>query len=725
MASNSKQQQNSPDLRLWEHIPDAFGNVEDISDALISRDNHEFLLTDASGQIPPANRRGLGLYSHDTRHLSVYEFLLEGDYAQVLLSTADSGYGQEQVLGNHRFVQDGLTVGRCTIEVGRRRFLAGDLSEKVQVTNHNRFPVRISLRYRFDADFLDLFEVRGHKRTHTGQRLEPELGDRSILYTYRGADGVERRTLIEFDIPPDEIDSHGVSFVLQMAPRQRVEFSVSVTVGQEDTGIASRRSSTRLRGDYDRWKEAFASIRSDNEGFNQVIARSLTDLRVLWTTESNGQSFIAAGTPWFATAFGRDSIITSLQTLPFQPAVARECLKLLARNQGKTVDEFRAEEPGKIMHEIRDDELCRIGELPYERYYGSIDSTPLFLILAAEYFHWTSDHALLTELMPNIEAALSWIRDFGDLDGDGFIEHRTDSPDGLRNQGWKDSIEAIVHADGSLLDGPLALAEVQGYVFLAYTRLAPVLQAIDRPQMAEALRAQAQSLRQRFVSAFWLPGSKRIAMALDGSKRAADVMSSNAGQVLWSGILDDFHADQVRQKLFSPNMFSGWGLRTLSSEAIGYYPLGYHLGTVWPHDNGLIAMGLKHYGFNHEVNEIASCLFDAAKTFPGYRLPELFGGQPRTEFQPPVPYPVACRPQAWTAGVFLHLLQAMLGLKADSNQRTLELNHPTLPSWLPRVELEGIRIGGATVSLSAFLEADRVRVEADVSGDLTVIGAND
>ncbi|HWC29664.1 MAG TPA: amylo-alpha-1,6-glucosidase, partial [Dehalococcoidia bacterium] len=542
---------------------------------------------------------------------------------------------------------------------------------------------------------------------------------RSISFHYLGADGGWRRTMVLFEEAPASITQSGAGFEVELGPRESKEIRLRVLLdehGEGDSGDGLR----KLRGDYARWHSSFTHLRTDNEVFNQVLDRSLADLRMLWT-QDHGHPHIAAGTPWYATLFGRDSIITSLQTLPFRPSIARDTLMLLAKKQGQSVDAFRAEEPGKILHEVRVDELSVIGELPYERYYGSVDSTPLFLLLAAEYFHWTADRELIETLLPAINAALHWIRDHGDFDGDGFLEYFTDLPGGLRNQGWKDSDEGIMHSDGSLCEGPLALVEVQGYVYAAYSRLAPLFEAMGEEKRANELRRQATDLRRRFNRAFWLPDLSRLAMALDGKKRASEVMSSNAGQALWSGIVRPERASSVRTALFQNDMFNGWGIRTLSSDAVSYYPLGYHVGTIWPHDNGIIALGLKRYGYDDEVNEIATALFDAAREFPSYRLPELFGGQPRSEYQPPVPYPVACRPQAWTAGTQLHLLQAMLGLHPDAANKRLYVVRPKLPYWLRSIHIGGMQVGEARVDLHFYLQRDRTSVAVETSGDVSVV----
>jgi glycogen debranching enzyme len=656
------------------------------------------------------------------RHLSVYDFFVNGTRPIVLLSTAESGFSQEQVLGNYRFEEGDMVVGRATVEIHRERVLHGSLEETVVVNNYNPFPVSITLDYHFAADFADIFEVRGHKRHEEGMRSEPLVERDSITYRYLGLDGLWRRTAIVFDQVPDVIDDGGASFTLQLPGRSEQQLRFRVIVEEH---ASANHGVERLRRDYARWRDVFAEVRTSDEVFDRVMDRSLTDLRMLWTRGSHGQSYIAAGTPWYATLFGRDSAITALQLLPYDPRIARESLAILARYQGQDTDHETGEQPGKILHEMRENELSLIGELPYRRYYGSVDSTPLFLVLAAEYLHWTADLESLEVLLPPIKAALHWIEVYGDLDGDGLIEYPTDSGHGLRNQGWKDSVDAIEHEDGTLCEGPIALPEVQGYVYLAYLRLAPVFDHIGEHERAAELRSRAGALRLRFEEAFWLQDAGTLALALGGDKRPSRVMSSNAGQALWSGILSADKAARVRDRLFETDMFSGWGIRTLSQDAVCYFPLGYHLGTVWPHDNGIIAQGLKQYGFENDVNRIATALFDAASVQRGYRLPELFGGHARTRFQPPVPYPVACRPQAWTAGTVPHLLQAIMGLRPDALNGRLEVVNPRLPSWLTEISVQGMRLGPSEIDLSFISKNGTTRVNSDVRGDarVEVLGA--
>jgi glycogen debranching enzyme len=708
--------------RSWEYLPDTFGGVESISDAHVIRERGLFLLTDVDGNVPGGNACGFGLYYADTRHVSVYDFKLNGSAPVVLLSTSDSGYSMEQVLGNHRAAtHDGHVVGRCTVEVTRQRFITDRLEERLRITNYNPFPVTVRPEYALGADFADTFEVRGHERTHPGRTLEPEVTDSTLRYCYDGIDGHRRTTTFVFKTKPDLLSATRAAFSFDLNPRQSAELSFEVVVENQARPAPARASATKVATEHQHWVDTFTSLDSDNEIFNKVIERCLTDLRMLWTTDAQGNGYFAAGTPWFDALFGRDSIITALSLLPYRPELARQCLFLLARRQGTRVDAVNVEEPGKILHEVRDDELSAVGELPYWRYYGSVDATPLFLILAAEYFAWTGDLPAMRSLRPNLERALHWLRYYGAPDIDGFLKYRTDSPTGLRNQGWKDSENAIVHADGTLCEGPIALAEVQGYLFIALTRLAPVFAALGDAAEASRLKLDAAALRRQFRKDFWLEEASLLPMALDGNRQPAAVMSSNAGQVLWSRLLPPDRAEAVRDALFSNDMFTGWGIRTLSSESPSFNPVGYHLGTIWPHDNAIIAAGLKRHGFDEEVNEIATALFDTACAFPSYRLPEVYGGHARSAYQPPVPYPVACRPQAWAAASMLSVMQSVLGLAADAAAQKVYLVRPRLPFWLAEVRLRGLRVGAGTADLTFTRVHGRTRVHAEASAGLQVV----
>jgi glycogen debranching enzyme len=446
------------------------------------------------------------------------------------------------------------------------------------------------------------------------------------------------------------------------------------------------------------WLSKSSVVETDHELINQVIRRSLDDLCLLESTDPLGDRFIAAGVPWFTTLFGRDSLITSLQTVSFAPRLAIQSLEILAKRQATAVDAWRDAEPGKILHEFRTSEMSRTGELPFAPYYGSIDSTPLWLILLGETHDWTGDDGLVDRLWPNALAALEWIDHWGDRDGDGFVEYERRAETGLRNQGWKDSSDSIRWLDGTLAETPIALAEVQGYVFDAKRRIARLARRRGEAGLADRLENEASVLQRRFAEHFRLPDGS-IAMALDGAKRAVDTIGSNAGHALWSGIVQAEHAPAVAAALGSSAMVSGWGLRTFAADQPGYNPIGYHTGTVWPHDTAIAAAGLRRYGFDDAADILSSGMLAAAQHFPAFRLPELFCGFDRASTGAPIAYPVACSPQAWAAGAALMLIRTMLGLQADAPNRRLTLDRPILPAGLTKVVIRGLRVGDASCDL--------------------------
>jgi glycogen debranching enzyme len=412
----------------------------------------------------------------------------------------------------------------------------------------------------------------------------------------------------------------------------------------------------------------------------------------------------------------------SMQVLSYRPEIARNCLSLLARWQGKQSDPARDEEPGKIPHELRFDELSRSGELPYGPYYGSIDSTPLFLALVAAYYEWTADTRFVRSLLPAIRAAIEWIDKYGDACNDGYLSYEKRSMKGLVNQGWKDSWDAVSHMDGSLAQAPISLAEAQGYAYAARVRLAPVLERAGETKLADHLRRDARRLYKRFNEDFWLPDDHIFALALDGDRAPVATPASNPAHCLWSGLIDPQRAGELVARLMSADMFSGWGMRTLTDMSPRFNPIGYHLGTVWPHDNSIAAMGFKMYGYDEELLDIVSALFDASTSFPYFRLPELFGGDTRSSHGTPVPYPVACRPQSWAAGAFPLMTQAMLGLKAEASEKRLRVVNPRLPYWLNSVLVSGLRVGAGSVTLLYRRDGADTRVEVqDASAGLDVI----
>ena len=698
----------------WRMLPQGEARViSDIRDALIIREDGLFLLTDPDGDIPLNNDSGFGLYHNDTRYLSGWNLSLIGVEPIVLLSTAELGFGQEQVMTNPELINaKGEILASGSLEIRRQRVIDESVIESLRLTNFAVVPLALTLQYEFDADFADIFELRGVTRRKHGRSLRPRLNTAGVTFSYRGLDEVTRRVRVQFRRRPDLLERQRAQFRLTIKPGESEEIGAEIAVdrpGGPGTGSA-RRSILSVGDSHRAWKESSAQILSSNDLFNAALDRSITDLRVLWTEGGPDRNYIAAGVPWFDTLFGRDSALAAIMSLAVRPALAREVLRCLARSQGTLTDDPREEEPGKIVHETRQCETANTGEVVFGRYYGSIDSTPLFVLLAAEYYRWTADIGLMRELRPSIDAALDWMDRFGDLDGDGYLEYMKKVPNGLDNQGWKDSGDGIMDVDGHPLRPPIALVEVQGYAYAAKRAIADVYEALCDTTRAEALRSEAAALQERINSVFWHPDGY-YALALDADKKPAKVLTSNAGQLLWSGAATKARARRQIERLMRNDMFSGWGIRTLSSSERRYNPMGYHVGTIWPHDNALIAAGFKRYGAEAELNELATGICDAAFSFPYYRLPELFSGAPRSAHLAPVPYPVACRPQAFAAAALPFLLTSILGLAPDAPHGRLYVVRPQLPFWLDFVRLSGLRVGEASLDLIYHRRGSRTVVE--------------
>ncbi|MFQ6122786.1 MAG: glycogen debranching N-terminal domain-containing protein [Dehalococcoidales bacterium] len=694
--------------------------LADIRDALVIKEGDLFLMTDVEGNVPRDSMAGYGLYKGDTRCLSVYDLSFDEIRPVVLLSTAELGYSSEHHLTNPPMpTVEGRSIPKESLEVRRQRVINGYLLETVQVTNFNIFRATVNLRFDFDADFVDIFEVRGEKRQRRGKLSSPIVEKSRVTFKYKGLDGLWRSTEIKFSPTPDQLWYNGALFTISLGHRESTSITVTINPdgARRDTHFPKEFSKQTVS--YREWLNSSTQVFTNNEFFNAMLERSLSDIRLL-VTESDAGRFVAAGTPWFNCLFGRDSIITSLQTLSFKPEIARNTLRLLARWQGKELDEWRDEEPGKILHELRTGEMASLGEIPMNPYYGTIDATPLFLMLAAEYVAWTGDLDLIRELEPNLMAALGWIDRYGDADRCGYVEYCKRSPKGLLNQGWKDSRNGIVNGDGTLVKPPIALVEVQGYVYAAKRGMAWLLSLLGKKDVARRLQRKATALKTRFNRDFWLEEEEFYALALGANKEPARSITSNPGQCLWTGIMAGDKAPKVVERLFSNDMFSGWGIRTLSSQVARYNPLGYHLGSIWPHDNSLIGMGLKRYGFEDELNELATALYDCCRSFAYYRLPELFCGVPRTAHSLPVRYPVACRPQAWAAGSLLLLLQAILGLAPNAPKKELKVIRPKLPYWLEQVEVRKLKVGSGTVDLLFERRKGQAKVSVLSNGGVKV-----
>ncbi|MBI4497245.1 MAG: amylo-alpha-1,6-glucosidase [Chloroflexi bacterium] len=673
--------------------------LADIKDALVIKEGILFLLTDSAGNVPPNNLSGYGLYQEDTRYLSGYALSLGAVRPMVLLSTAELGYSAEQDLTNPDMLSlDGRHIPAETLEIRRLRVLHGCLSEIIYATSYNIFPASLELHLTFDADFADMFEVRGWNREQRGAYFPPQVSEDAVVFAYEGLDGRRRETRVSFSPAPSAFYGTTAVFRLDLEHRRTSTIRLTVSMDGQEAIEPLPDAFERLFSSYRAWQDSCARVWTDNEFFNSAIERALRDLRMLRSDLGESQ-YIAAGTPWYTALFGRDSLIVGMQYLPYNPDIARGILRLLATMQGKELNPERDEEPGKILHELRVGEMARLGEIPMTPYYGTVDATPLFLMLLSQYYQWTGDVALVQSLLPAAEAALTWIARYGDRDRDGYVEYLKYSPKGIANQGWKDSWDSVVHADGTLAEPPIALIEVQGYVYASKLGMALIYDALGQRGRAAQLRAEAQALKKRLNQDFWVSELGFYAMALDGHKQPVASVSSNPGHALWTGTIDAGRVPEVVDRLLGNDMFSGWGIRTLSSTNPRYNPMGYHLGTVWPHDNALAALGMKRYGFEPEVNEIATALYDACRSFDYHRLPELYSGAQRTGHDYPVRYPVACRPQAWAAGSLLMVLQAILGLEADALKGRLTVRRPRLPHWLREVEVRNIRVGDGAADL--------------------------
>jgi glycogen debranching enzyme len=674
---------------------------------LAIKEGETFLYSDTEGNLDDRKDYGLGLYHRDTRFLSHFMLKVSGRAPVLLSSSSERAYLAHVDLTNPDLFDDAgeLIAPQQTLNIRRIRTINGRLFERIRVKNYNAGTVSVDVELSLAADFADIFQVRGLARDVRGSHEPPRAEGRTVTFAYHGRDARRRETRVEFGNEPDRSEVVGdlvkVTFRITLGPYQTRLLAVTVEPVIDDHRpvlIEFDEALHDLRRSYEEWERDCTRIVSDNELFNQWLDQGLRDLRALYSPVDGG-GVIAAGIPWYVATFGRDGLIAAHQLLMVNPNLAGDVLRVLAAHQGWERDDWRDEQPGKILHESRQGELAAAGLIPHTPYYGSADSTPWFLIVAAQHFRWTGDADLAKELMPAVDAALAWIDEHGDADGDGFVEYECRSPGGIRNQGWKDSVDSVVHADGTLAEPPIALIEVQAYVHLAKLRIADVFEALGQPDRADRLRSEAATLRERFQQAFWMEDEGYFAAALDGDKRPVRTVMSNPGHALYCDIVEPERAHDLARRLLAPDMFSGWGIRTMSKSAAAYNPMSYHNGSVWPHDNALIAAGLKRYGYVRATNRVATALFDAAIHADHLRLPELFCGFTRRSPDRPVDYPVACSPQAWAAGSPFLILQAMLGISARAHENLLTVNKPQLPVWLTTVELQNLRVGDSRITL--------------------------
>jgi glycogen debranching enzyme len=737
-----------------------------VLERIVLKEHQMFMVCDGNGDIAAHNRDGSGLYWHDTRFLSLFELSLNTGRPQLLSSSGEHNFMMTLQFANQAFqTPDGQDVPPRSLSIRRNRFLHAALHERIGIFNYNAFPVALTLKLTFGSDFRDMFDIRGYaRRSKHGAIDGPFVVDNDLVLGYLGLDGMRRETRISFDREPtrviiqepeplsaDAIEAlPGISgagdpraevpirpptasavFELVVPPGNYASITSEARVSQgelvptltpSNLGQGSLDTAfAEMRGSYREWEEKCTQFVTDDEILNAVLKRSLHDLRLLSDRIEEGY-LPSAGIPWFSVPFGRDSLITSLQTLCLQPEIARATLVFLAQHQGKQVNDFRDEQPGKILHEIRLGELAALGDVPHTPYYGSVDATPLWVMTLGEYVRWTGDLKLASRLRPNLEAALAWIEQYGDVDGDGYIEYLCRSTRGMKNQGWKDSASSMTHRDGQRAEPPIALVEVQGYAYAAWMAAAYLYDLFEEPGQAEQFRNLAAGMRARFQQQWWSESDQFFAMALDSEKRPLQTVSSNVGHCLWTEMLDPGPAWAVSDRLMREDMLCGWGVRTLSSLESSFNPMTYHNGSVWPHDNSIIVAGLKRYRMDDRALQIAQEMLDAAVRFPLYRLPELYCGfaRDRRYYSMPAQYPVSCSPQAWAAGSVFLVIQSLLGLTVDAVAGRVTMR-PTLPRAVNLLQLKNLAVGGHRIDLEVRRVDGVVKVDVTQAAPIAVI----
>jgi len=702
-------------------------------------DGRSFAVFETAGDIVDSPIEALGFFDSDTRHLSRFEMLIAGAEPYFLNSYLSDDRAQfRATLTNADLGKKGQQdwLPRNSIRVNRGWVLNGAaLYHRLTLRNYVGAAVEIEIDFFYAVDFADVFEVRGLRRKRRGEMLSPSVDGSSIQLRYRGLDSSVRATEIRFDTPPTEISESRAVFVLRLEPGETRELECRIAATGESksySGMTVNRAADfgkaleQRQSELAEFRSDWAVISASNNEFATMIRHAGVDLTSIIARgdSEHGDSkgaFIMAGVPWFATLFGRDSIITALSVLPFYPQIAVRTLRTLARLQGDTVDVARDEQPGKIVHEIRNGEMAATNEVPFGRYYGSVDATPLFLWLYGRCVESTGDLQLADELWPHVERAIGWIEKFGDRDGDGYVKYLRETPRGLANQGWKDSEDAIFHQDGELARPPIALAEVQGYVYAACMEVASVAARLGRGSVADRLLTRATALKRSFERDFWLEPEGMIALALDANKRPCRVMTSNGAHCLATGLIDGERATAMCKRLLADDMYSGWGIRTLSRLERRYNPLSYHNGSVWPHDNAMAALGLARACDHAGVLKVLEGLFDASEQLNTSSLPELFCGFRREIGLGPVPYPVACYPQAWSAASVFMLMQAMLGMRVLGFERRVIFDTHLIPSWLEWLSIDKLRVGDGRVSFVMRRSPNGAAIEVkDKSGGVRV-----
>ncbi|MCM3635045.1 amylo-alpha-1,6-glucosidase [Paenibacillus camelliae] len=684
-----------------------------------------FYVTDSYGNVDPKLEAGHGLYMKDTRFLSHYELRINDQLPELLESSVSESYLLTTMLKHE--VKD---VG--AVEIKRSSFLHDNvMHEQLLVTNYFLSPQQVKLTLQFDGDFQDMFIVRRYRTGEVGQRMDTTYNGKMMQLQYVGKDEQIRKTSIHWDGSPEVRQSEQLlQYTLDLAPgeQQTIQLVIkpqltplNANAGAEtllDGELLSYNEALQsLTSSYDQWLTSNTRVMSANSLFNTLYDRSLQDLRMLQRDIGYGATTVA-GLPWFATVFGRDSIITSIFMLPLHPSHALGTLRTLAAYQGKADNPWRDEEFGKIMHEIRFGELVQTGQSPFSPYYGGVDSTPLFLVLLVEYVRWSGDLAIVDELKDSIDAALSWIDTRCQRNAAGFLTYQQEAEQGFPNQGWKDSANSIVNENGDLATAPIALVEVQGYISYAKQGLAEIFAKLNQAERSQLLKQQAEQLEERIVENFWMEDEQFFSIALDGELKPVRSVTSNAGHLLMASFVKNQYAEKIGNRLLSEDMFSGYGIRTMSNQSTGYYPMSYHNGSIWPHDNGMILLGCLRSGLQKEARHIVSGLLRAAAEVPDQRFPELFCGYSKQEYDRLVRYPTTCSPQAWSAATTFVMLQAMLGLQVNMLQGEVSLA-PALPLDIQELNIVGLTIGKGTLDIYLYIDQETDTTSATILSNTT------
>jgi len=691
-------------------------------------DGKTFLSTAVAGDIVPAGAPDVGFFHDDTRFLSHLELRINGQSSIVLSSNTEKSFvSQIELTTEQMKLRDSFEIAENTIHIRRQQLLDGHvLFDRLSLVNFNHQELNLSLALYFDADFVDVFQVRGTARTMHGQHYRPVWQGHCLSFFYRGLDGVLRQTRIEMKPKPSRMEEKGAVWDVRLASMRHGEIEVIITpiVGDQHSRAVSCDFGGCLherRRRFAKWENSSTQFSTNHSIFDAALHTAISDFHALQISDGE-HHILGAGIPWFATVFGRDSIISAYQALSLNAQLAIDTLQVLAKYQAKENDAWRDEEPGKVLHEFRQGEMTRCKELPFGPYYGSLDATPLFLILLSETYNWTADAGLVKRLLPAAYAALDWIDRFGDLDQDGFVEYSRRSQNGLANQAWKDSWDAYMRPDRTVAPPPIAPIEVQGYVYDAKYRMASLLRNFGDAARAEKLKKEATELARALDKAYWMSDRNYFAMALDGEKQQLKCIASNPGHLLFSRAVTREKSRAIVTRLMREDMFSGWGWRTLSQDEPTFNPLSYHRGSVWPHDNSLIAHGMALNEHRRPAIQVLTALFQAALNFRNYRLPELFCGVQRREHDEPVHYPVSCSPQAWASGSWFLMLTSVLGIRPSAPKRELNIINPELPDWLDHLRIRNLRIGNSRVGLDFTRHRDRTFCNVvDVEGERLLV----